>query len=73
MGKKRLALTDQLRCAIDASPLSRYRICQELGINQSSMSRFMHRQAGLTVDALDALADFLDLQLAAGKRRPNKG
>jgi hypothetical protein len=69
---KRLSLTDTLRRAIGQSGESRYAICKKLDIDQSSMSRFMHRQAGLTVDALDALAEFLGLTLVP-IRKSKKG
>ena len=69
---KRLSLSDQVRRAIDTAGVSRYRICMETGIDQSSMSRFMNGQTGLTTTALDALAEFLDLHLAAGPRRGPK-
>ena len=73
MGKKRLGLTDQIRQAVDASGLSRYRICKALGIPESSMSRFMSGRTGLSLENLDALAELLDLNITASKRRTRKG
>jgi transcriptional regulator with XRE-family HTH domain len=73
MGKGRVKLSDQIRRAVDASGLSRYRISKELGVAESTMSRFMSGQGGLSMDNLDALADLLDLDLKAGKRRRTKG
>ena len=67
MAKNRTKLTDQIRQAVVASGLSRYRICKELGIEQSSMSRFMANAGGLSLDNIDALANLLDLNLAAPK------
>jgi len=67
-------LTEQLRRAIDESGQSRYAICKATGIDQSQMSRFMHGSGGLSVDALDALGEFLDLQITLGpKARSKKG
>jgi transcriptional regulator with XRE-family HTH domain len=69
MGKKRATpLTDQIRQAVDASGLSRYRICKMLGIAESVLSRFMSRKAGLSLDTLDRLAALLDLHLGAPKQ-----
>jgi transcriptional regulator with XRE-family HTH domain len=73
MGKERVKLSDQIRRAVDASGLSRYRISKELGVAESTMSRFMSGQGGLSMDHLDALADLLDLNLKTGKRRRTKG
>jgi transcriptional regulator with XRE-family HTH domain len=73
MGKQRIKLSAQIRRAVDASGLSRYRISKELGIAESTMSRFMSGQGGLSMDNLDALADLLDLHIAAGKRPKKTG
>ena len=56
MPRRRSKLTDEIRQAVDASGLSRYRISKELGIAESTMSRFMNGQ-GLGFDYLDALAE----------------
>jgi transcriptional regulator with XRE-family HTH domain len=61
-------LTDEIRGAVDACGRSRYRLCQELGIAQSTLSRFMSGKAGLSLDTLDRLARLLDLHLAATPR-----
>jgi transcriptional regulator with XRE-family HTH domain len=73
MGKKRVKLSDQIRRAVDASGLSRYRICKTLGIAESTLSRFMSGQGGLSMEYLDALADLLDLDIVPGKRPSRAG
>jgi hypothetical protein len=72
MKKQRLKLSDQIRQAVDASGWTRYGICKELGMAEATMSRFMSQQGGLSMAYLDALADLLDLNLMAGKRRHPK-
>jgi transcriptional regulator with XRE-family HTH domain len=72
MGKPRVKLSDQVRRAVDASGLSRYRIAKEIGVAESTMSRFMAGKGGLSLVNLDALADLLGLDITAA-RRPNKG
>ena len=67
MSKKRIKLSDQIRRAVDASGISRYRISKELGISESTMSRFMAGLGGLSMEYLDALADLLEMNLAAVK------
>jgi transcriptional regulator with XRE-family HTH domain len=69
MKKRRSKLSDQVRQAVDASGLSRYRISKDLGIAESTMSRFMTGQGGLSMEVLDALAELLDLNLAGSKTK----
>jgi transcriptional regulator with XRE-family HTH domain len=69
MAKQRPKLSDEIRRAVDASGLSRYRISKALGIAESTMSRFMSG-SGLSMEYLDALAELLDLHLAASKDEP---
>jgi transcriptional regulator with XRE-family HTH domain len=73
MDGKRPTFSDELRRAVDASGLSRYRICRELGIAESTLSRFMSVERGLTMKCLDRLAALLDLHVAAGKKPRRKG
>jgi transcriptional regulator with XRE-family HTH domain len=72
MSKRRVTLSDQIRRAVDASGLSRYRIAKELGMAESTMSRFMSG-GGLSMEHFDALAELLDLRLTTGKRRQRQG
>jgi predicted transcriptional regulator len=69
MGSKRPSFSDELRSAVDASGMSRYRIAQLLGIAESTLSRFMSGERGLTMKCLDALAQLLDLHVAAAKKK----
>jgi transcriptional regulator with XRE-family HTH domain len=74
MGKKRTRLSDQIRQAVDASGLTRYRICKTLGLAESTKSRFMTGKGGLSMEYLDALAELLDLNITeGGTKRTKKG
>jgi plasmid maintenance system antidote protein VapI len=68
MGRKRKPQTfsDELREAIDASGLSRYRICMKIGLAQSCLSRFMAGQMNLTTATLDRIAELIDLHVTTG-------
>jgi ribosome-binding protein aMBF1 (putative translation factor) len=66
-------LSEQIRVAIDASGMSRYRVCKEIGLSQSMMSRFMSGQAGLSMEVVDKLGEFLGLEIAAKKQSANVG
>ena len=70
MARRRLKFSDQLRRAVAASGLSRYRIAKLLNVSESLLSRFLAGKGGLSLDTLDPLAGLLDLNVAAGKRRP---
>jgi transcriptional regulator with XRE-family HTH domain len=73
MGRKRPTFSDELRRAVDDCGMSRYRLCKELGIAESTLSRFMSGERGLTMKCLNHLAELLDLHVAAGKRPKKKG
>jgi transcriptional regulator with XRE-family HTH domain len=65
--------SDQVRDAVDASGLSRYRICAEIGIGQATMSRFMSGKGGLSMETLDRLAELLGLSVVARPKRTKRG
>jgi len=69
---RRLPFSEQLRRAVEASELTRYRIAQETGISESILSRFVNRGAGLSMDSVDKLVDCLGLTLQAPKRPKRK-
>jgi hypothetical protein len=69
MARKRVKLSDQIRQAVDASGMSRYRICKTLGIAESTLSRFMSGKGGLSQEYIDGVADLLVLNIVAGNRR----
>jgi transcriptional regulator with XRE-family HTH domain len=60
---KYIPLTEQLRLAIRASEKTRYQIAKETGISQPTLSRFFHGERGLSMEALDAVAKCLGLEL----------
>lgn len=74
MAKKRpKLLTDQLRQAIDDSGLTRYRIAKETGISEPTLSKFYLGQRGLSMEALNALGEFLQLTITLGRKPDKKG
>jgi len=62
--KKRERFSDQLRRAVQQSDLTRYQISKQTGIDQSILSRFVNRGAGLSMESVDKLVDCLGLRLA---------
>lgn len=70
---KRKTLTDQLREAIDDSGMTRYRIAQETGISEATLSKFYLGQRGLSMDAMNALGECLELTIILGRKPDQKG
>ena len=75
MAKKHTELlTDQLRQAIDDSGLTRYQIAKATGIDESALAKFYNGHRGLSMDALNALGEFLQLKITLGRKPdPKKG
>ncbi len=72
MANRKLQLTEQIQQAVDDSGLSRYRIAKILNVAESTMSRFMSWQGGLSNENLNRLADLLDLHITVGPGYPGK-
>jgi transcriptional regulator with XRE-family HTH domain len=66
-------LTDQLRKAIDASGKSRYQIAKETGLDEATLSRFIHGKGGLSMEGLDAIGKSLGLRIVTDKPHKAKG
>jgi hypothetical protein len=64
-------ISQQLRDAIDASGMSRYRICKEIGLPESTMSHFMAGKCGLQLSTIDRLSELLGLRIVA-ETKPQK-
>lgn len=74
MAKKRTKpLTDQLRQAIDDCGLTRYQIAKATGIDESALAKFYNGHRGLSMDALNALGQFLQLTITLGLQPGKKG
>ena len=54
---------DQIRAAIEASDATRYRIAKDVGIPQPQLSRLMAGQSGLSLESLERLCKYLDLEI----------
>lgn len=72
MGGKPKTVSEWIRAAIETSDVSRYRIAHDCDIAESSLSRFMAGERGLSMQAIDTLAEYFGLEFVA-KRRSKKG
>jgi len=73
MGKKPTKISDQIRAAIEASDVTRYRIALETEIDEGTVSRFMAGKAGLSMKALDRLGEYLGLDITVRPKSRTKG
>ena len=72
MGKKRKqtgTVSEMLRAAINDTDETRYRICQNTGVDQATLSRFVNGKQKLSQDAIDTLADHFGLELREKRSR----
>jgi hypothetical protein len=66
-------LTDQLRQAIDDCGLTRYEIAKQTGIDESALAKFYNGHRGLSMEAMNALGEFLQLKITLGRKPEKKG
>ena len=72
MNESGIKLSEQIRQAIDAAPMSRYRICKAVGLSEATMSRFMSGQGGLSLQKLDAIAELLGWRIEVSRPQGGK-
>ena len=61
--------SESLRRAIRECGMTRYAISVRTGIAQSTLSRFMKGERGLSLTAIDRLMDALGLEIRPRKRK----
>jgi len=66
-------MLDTIRKAIKTSSKTRYRIWKETGIGQAQLSKLMRGQRGLSIEALEVLAECLDLEITIRPKKRQKG
>lgn len=71
--RKAKMVSEQLRQAIDDCGMTRYRIAQETGISEATLSKFYLGQRGLSMKALDRLGECLQLTINLGRKPDSKG
>lgn len=71
MAKQRAkTMSEVLRHAIETSGKTRYRISVDTGISESVLSRFVSGERGLSMEAIDVLLKYLELEVV--QRKPEK-
>jgi transcriptional regulator with XRE-family HTH domain len=64
-------VSDQLRHIVDDCGMSRYELSKRTGIDEGTLSRFMSRERGLSMKALDRLGESLGLTVSM-RRKPKQ-
>ena len=64
---------EAIREAIEASGKTRYAIWRETGISQSQLSLLMDGKRGLSIEALERLAECLGLEIVIRPKSRRKG
>jgi len=67
--KKKKDERKRIRAEIEGSSVSRYRLAQETGIEESALSRFMSASGGCRWKALDRLFEYFDLEITPTRRK----
>lgn len=67
--RKSKPISDQLRQAIQESDLTRYRIAQETGIDESALAKFFNGKRGLSLEAIDRLGELLKLRVVSDRTK----
>jgi len=67
MPKKR-TVSERIREAVETARVSRYRISRDTGIEESALSRFLSKERALSMNAIDALAEYFGLELVQRRR-----
>jgi transcriptional regulator with XRE-family HTH domain len=67
-----MKILDAIRQAIDQCGKTLYRISRETGFSESQLGKLMRGQIGLSIERLEALADYLDLEIIIRPRRKGK-
>ncbi len=63
-----MAILDDILNAIEASGETRYAIAKAPGTSQTSLSRFVNGERGLSAEALEKLADHFGLEVVLRKK-----
>lgn len=70
--QKSKKLSEQLIDTILNCGKSRYEISKATGISEGTLSRFVHKHHGLSLDTVDGLAAYLGLKLVVDEARQLK-
>ncbi len=65
-------IMDQFRQAILDSDMTRYEMSKQTGVDNASLSRFVHGERGLSEEALNSLGELLNLEIVVRKKQKGR-
>ncbi len=65
-------IMDQFRQAILDSDMTRYEMSKQTGVDNASLSRFVHGERGLSEEALNSLGKLLNLEIVVRKKQKGR-
>ena len=65
-------ILDDIRKAINSSGKSRYRISHDTGISEAQLSGLMSGTKGLSIEAAERLAAYLEIEFVARPKKSQK-
>ncbi len=72
MTKKQKQISEQLRDAILNADISRYQIAKQTGLTEASLSRFVNRVCGLSLDSIDKIGECIGLEIVQRQSKTQK-
>jgi len=67
--QKRMKVSDHIRAALESGEVSRYRVSQDTSVEQSALSRFLSGERGLSMEAIDTLAEYFGLEIVIKRKK----
>ncbi|MCK5600469.1 helix-turn-helix domain-containing protein [Candidatus Pacearchaeota archaeon] len=64
-----MKIAELLKKKIEKSGISRYKISQDTGIDETTLHRLVHGMGGINTDTVDLLFDYFDLKVVSKKRK----
>ncbi len=68
-----IQIQDEMRAAIEKGKISRYRISKLTGISQTHLCQFMDGSKGLSMKAMEKVAECLGFEIVVQLKRRRKG
>lgn len=65
-------LLERTRQIIEASPVTRYQIAKDTGIDQTTLSLFVNGKRGLSIERVEIVLDYLGYEIEIVKREGTK-
>lgn len=65
-------LTESIRAAVRTSDQTSYAIAKGAGVARSQLSRLLSGESGMTVDTIERIAEYLELEITIAPKGGNR-